>query len=317
MIVGVSGGADSVALILALDELAGAGKISVELVLAHLNHKLRGVESDADARWVAALGKKLGYRVVLKSADIKKRAQKSKDNLEQAARRARYEFFDAVAKSRKAKFVMTAHTMNDQAETILLNLIRGSGSDGLSGIEPLRPLSANSKVVLARPLVSWARRQDTEDYCRLRSIDYRNDEMNFDTGFSRVRVRKELVPLLEELNPRFVESVVRNSELFREDSVVLNLAAAALLDRDDIQIGERSLRAAPLRVAPAGLRRRALRLWLMKHRGDLRRIEQAHILAIEKLLVSQKSGRMVELPGGAKAFRQDGMLHYRPRGRGQ
>jgi tRNA(Ile)-lysidine synthase len=306
-----------VALLLALDELVRARKLSVQISVAHLNHKLRGAESNADARWVSVLGKKLGCPVVVKTADIGKRAQRSKDNLEQAARRARYEFLAAVARSHQAKFVMTAHTMNDQAETILLNLIRGSGSDGLSGIEPCRPLSPKSEITLARPLLSWARRQDTESYCLLKSIDYREDEMNSDDSFSRVRVRKELLPLLEGLNPRFVESVVRNAELFREDSVALNLAASGLLDQEANQSGEQSLRTAPLRAAPAGLRRRALRLWLLKHRGDLKRIEQAHITAIEKLLFSQKSGRMVELPGGATAVRQDGMLHYRSRGRGK
>jgi tRNA(Ile)-lysidine synthase len=187
----------------------------------------------------------------------------------------------------------------------------------LSGIEPRRPLSLQSEIVLARPLLSWARRQDTEAYCRLKSIDYREDEMNFDDSFSRVRVRKELLPLLEKLNPRFVDNVVRNSELFRQDAAALNLAASALLDRDNSSMPARPLRTAPLRAAPAGLRRRALRLWLAQHRGDLRRIEHAHILAIEKLMLSQKSGRIVELPGGGSAFRQSGMLHYRPRGSGQ
>jgi tRNA(Ile)-lysidine synthase len=300
--------------LVALDELLRAGKINVEPVVAHLNHKLRGADSNADARWVRSLARELGHTAVVKTADIKNRARKSKDNLEQAARRARYEFFAAMAKARKATLVMTAHTMNDQAETILLNLIRGSGSDGLSGIEPRRPLSLQSEIVLARPLLSWARRQDTEAYCRLKSIDYREDEMNFDDSFSRVRVRKELLPLLEKLNPRFVENVVRNSELFRQDAAALNLAASALLDRD---IRARTLRTAPLRAAPAGLRRRALRLWLAQHRGDLRRIEHAHILAIENLMLSQKSGRIVELPGGGSAFRQNGMLHYRPRGSGK
>jgi tRNA(Ile)-lysidine synthase len=123
-------------------------------------------------------------------------------------------------------------------------------------------------------------------------------------------VRKELLPLLEELNPRFVDNVVRNSELFRQDSAVLNLAAAALLDRDNSSKRAQSLLTASLRAAPAGLRRRALRLWLAQHRGDLRRIEHAHIVAIENLLLSQKSGRIVELPGGGSAFRQNGMLHY-------
>jgi len=312
IIVGVSGGADSVALLLALDELVQAGKLKVQIVVAHLNHKLRGADADADARWVAALAEKLGHAAVLRRADIKKRAAKSKDNLEQAARRARYEFFASVARSRKAKLVLTAHTLNDQAETILLNLIRGSGSDGLGGIEPLRPLSAGSEVVLARPLVTWARRRDTEKYCDLKSIEYRHDEMNFDDSFNRVRVRQELLHVFETINPKFVENVARNSELFRQDSAALNLMALTILDRDG-RTSAQPLSAARLRAAPAAVRRRALRLWLAQHRGNLKRIEQTHVLAIEKLLFSQKSGRTIELPGGSSAFRQNGMLHYRPR----
>jgi tRNA(Ile)-lysidine synthase len=313
IIVGVSGGADSAALLLALDELVQAGKLKVQIVVAHLNHKLRGADAEADALWVAALAEKLGHPAVVKRGDIKKRAAKSKDNLEQAARHARYEFFANVARSRKAKLVLTAHTLNDQAETILLNLIRGSGSDGLGGIEPLRPLSAGSEVVLVRPLVTWARRRDTEKYCHLKSIEYRHDEMNFDDSFNRVRVRKEVLPVFETINPKFVENVARNSELFRQDSVALNLMALTILDRDGTTSAPQPLSAARLRVAPAAVRRRALRLWLAQHRGDLRRIEQTHVLAIEKLLFSQKSGRTIELPGGGSAFRQNGLLHYRPR----
>ncbi len=301
------------ALLLGLDELVRGGKLDLQIIVAHLNHKLRGAHSDADARWVASLTRELGHPAVVKTVDVEKRAQKTKDNLEQAARRARYEFFAAVATSRKTRLVMTAHTMNDQAETILLNLIRGSGSDGLGGIEPQRKLSAKSEVVLARPLVSWARRRDTEAYCQLKSIDYRLDEMNFDESFSRVRVRKELLPLLEDLNPRFVENLTRNGEIFRQEGSALDGAATALFRQDNPPLAAQTLPAALLRDAPAGLRRRALRLWLGQQRGDLRRLEQAHIVAIEKLLLSRKSGRLIELPGGARVLRQNGMLHYRPR----
>jgi len=315
VIVGVSGGADSVALFLALDELVRAGKVNVEIVVAHLNHKLRGANSDADADWVRVLVKRFGHRSVIKSADIKQRALTFRDNLEQAARLARYEFFAAVARKRNARLVLTAHTMNDQAETILLNLIRGSGSDGLGGIAPCRPLVNGSEVVLARPLLSWARRQDTEDFCRRRLIDFREDEMNLDEAFTRVRVRKELLPLLEKFNRKFVENTVRNAEVLRADNAALDLAAAALLHFDENSGRALPVRTAALRAAPAALRRRALRLWLAHHRGDLRRIEHTHIIAIEKLLLSTKSGRAIELPAGATAVRQDGMLHYRPRRR--
>src|SRR6185369_9117900 len=114
VVVAVSGGADSVALLLGLDELVRSQKIKIKILVAHLNHKLRGPASDADARWVRSLAKDLGHRVIVRSFDIAKRAGKSKDNLEQAARLTRYEFLARVAKANKARLVLTAHTMNDQ-----------------------------------------------------------------------------------------------------------------------------------------------------------------------------------------------------------
>lgn len=312
--VAVSGGADSVALLLGLDELVHSRKIKIKILMAHLNHKLRGTASDADARWVRSLAKQLGYRVAVRSADVAKRATKSKDNLEQTARRARYDFLKQLAKEHGAKVVLTGHTMNDQAETILLNLIRGSGGDGLRGIERIRPIAARSDILLARPLMGWASRQDTEAYCRSRSVEFRDDEMNSDPAFTRVRVRKELLPLLERFNPRFIETVVRSAEILRTDNEALNAAAQRLVELASAeQVRERGpLRADVLRIAPAALRRRALRLWLEQHRGDLRRIEHAHLVGLEKLLLSTKGGRVAELPGGATVVHQNGLLHYRP-----
>ena len=316
IVTAVSGGADSVALLLVLDELIRAKKLKIKLVVAHLNHKLRGAAGDEDARWVRSLARELGHRASVGTRKVKLLASTTSDNLEQAARRARYEFLANTAKANKANLVLTAHTMNDQAETVLLNLMRGSGGDGLSGIERVRPLNRGSEIILARPLLSWARRSDTEDCCRQRSIDYRSDEMNADESFARVRVRKQLLPLMESFNPRFIQSVARSAEILRADNVALEAAAARLLELS-IQPGEKrqgnSLRIDLLRVAPLAVRRRALRLWLAQHRGDLIRIEHVHIAAIENLLVSTKSGRAIELPGGAIAFRKDGMLHYRGR----
>lgn len=313
VVVAVSGGADSVALLLGLDESVRSRKLNIRIEVAHLNHKLRR-ESNVDARWVRALAKELGHRVVVGSSDISARARKSNDNLEQAARRARYDFLKQVAKQSHAKTVLTAHTMNDQAETILLNLIRGSGGDGLRGIERLRPIAPRSEILLARPLLSWARRQDTEAYCRNRSIEFRDDQMNADPAFTRVRVRNEVLPLLEQFNPKFIETLARSAEILRSDNQALDNAAQRLVDvaanRQRRRI--KSLRTDVLRIAPTALRRRALRLWLEEHRGDLRRIEHAHLTGIEKLLLSTKSGRVAELPGGATVVRQSGLLHYRP-----
>lgn len=321
-IVAVSGGADSVALLLGVDELVKSKKLSIKIVVAHLNHKLRGKSGDADAGFVSSLAKKLRYSAVIKAVDVRAKASSAKDNLEQAARRSRYEFLRKTAHSNKAAIVLTAHTLDDQVETVLLNLLRGSGSGGLSGIEAIRPIHDGAEVLLVRPLLSWARRSDTEGFCRQHSIEIRIDEMNADRKYARVRVRKELVPLMKSFNPRFVEGLARTAEILREDDIALEGAAARLVElsrNGQTQVNrEPALRTDLLRVAPPALRRRALRQWLASCRGDLRRLEHAHIVALEKFLFNIKSGRVIELPGGAKIVRSRGLFLYRgPRLKGR
>jgi len=315
VIIAVSGGADSVALLLALDELVKSKKLAIEIVVAHLNHKLRGKSGAADARFVSSLAKRLGYQVVVRAVDVGAKAASGRDNLEQAARRARYEFLSKTGRLHKATLVLTAHTLDDQAETVLLNLLRGSGAAGLSGIEPVRSIHAGTEMLLARPLLSWARRSETEEVCRQHSIEIRVDEMNTDRKFARVRVRNELVPLMKSFNPRFVEGLARTAEILREDDVALECAATHLFERSlngqTREKKEPALRTDLLRVAQPALRRRALRQWLASCRGDLRRLEHAHIVALEKFLFSTRSGRVIELPGGAKIVRSGGFFLYR------
>lgn len=314
-VVAVSGGADSVALLLALDQLLKSGKLSIKIVVAHLNHKLRGESGDADANFVATLAKRLGYSAVVKAVEVRRKAASGKDNLEQAARRVRYEFLRKTAQSNKAGIVLTAHTLDDQVETILLNLLRGSGATGLRGIEPVRSIHAGTEIFLVRPLVSWARRSDTEQFCREHSIEARVDEMNADEKFARVRVRNELLPLMKSFNPRFVEGLARTADILREDDDALEGAAIRLvelsLDHQTEGKKEPALRADLLRNAPPALRRRALRQWLASCRGDLRRLEHAHIIALEKFLFSARSGRVIELPGGSQIVRSQGFFLYR------
>jgi tRNA(Ile)-lysidine synthase len=323
VIVGVSGGADSLALILALDELNGAGKLALDVTVAHLNHGLRGEAGERDAEWVRELASRLGYESALLCASVGERAAQSRDNLEQAARRARYEFLSATAAERKARLVMVAHTLDDQAETVMLRLLRGSGAEGLSGIEPVRRLDEQRDVLLARPLLGWARRADTEGYCRERGVEPRLDAMNMDERFARVRVRKTLLPLMTTFNGRVVEALARTALLLREDAAALEMVAAKLLAAASEQEAASDLAAsdvahtllAPLRVevlrdSPVALRRRALRQWLARGRGDLRRLEMAHIAAVEGLLAGERGGRRIELPGGASVSRKRGLLHF-------
>jgi tRNA(Ile)-lysidine synthase len=314
ILVSVSGGADSTALLLALDELIQRQKLKGRLVVAHLNHDLRGSASREDARWVKSLARSLGYRVTVGKAQVRRLATKSRQNLEQAARRARYAFLARTAKKEDATLVLTAHTMDDQAETILLNLMRGSGADGLCGIEPVRWLEGSSKVQLARPLLAWARRADTEAYCRARNVEFRTDLMNVDEQFARVRVRQRLLPLMQTFNARIVEALSRTADLLKDDKAALNAAAGRLLDlaAEDVSTNRPTsrLQVDLLSMAPLAIRRRALRQWIARGRGDLRRLELVHVIAVEGLIESSRGGRTIELPGGAKVSRKRGWLQF-------
>lgn len=311
VIVAVSGGADSVALLLGLNELLGARRLGIELRVAHLDHGLRET-SRADALWVEDLTRRLGYESKIEHVQV--RALAPRDNLEQSARRARYEFLARLSMEEGGGgTVLTAHTMDDQAETVLLRLLRGSGAEGLGGMEPVRPLQAGAKALLARPLLTWARRSQTEAYCRARQVDFRDDEMNEDERFARVRVRKQLLPLMQSFNARAVEALARTAQLLREDARALDKLAALLLEKartsfDACEDGGLSITA--LSKAEVSLRRRALRLWLAQERGDLRRLEMVHLLAVEGLLAGERGGRVVELPGGAKVSRRKGRLCF-------
>jgi tRNA(Ile)-lysidine synthase len=331
VVVAVSGGADSTALLLALEELITSSHFTLEVIVAHLDHSLREEAGADDARWVAELAQEHSFKSLIGCADVGERAALSLDNLEQAARRARYEFLAGAASKFDARFVLTAHTMDDQAETVLLRLMRGSGAEGLGGMETVRALDQESGALLVRPLLGWARRAQTEEYCRERRVVTRVDPMNADEKFARVRVRRSLLPLMMSFNGRVVEALARTASLLRDDDAALCLFAERLLEEasacgasgeDDREEDERSavhtsthasdssaLRVDVLRDAPRGLRRRALRVWLARGRGDTRRLELVHLRAVETLLEGERGGRSALLPGGARVYRKRGWIH--------
>jgi len=289
-IVACSGGADSTALLLAVKELSDRKKLSHSLLAAHFDHRLRK-ESRADADFVRDLCKEREIEFVFGSSPIEKRG-----NLEENARNARYSFLAKAAKKADAFAVLTGHTINDQAETFLLNLIRGGGTDGLSAMPTSRPL-AKSEAQLLRPLVRIATREETVEYCRENGVEFRSDPMNDDPRFTRVRIRREVIPLLSELNPRIVQTLARTAEQF---------AAAPKIEPP----GER-LRSSELVKLGENERLTLIRAWLIARQGSSRRLTFAHINAVDKLLTSTKSGRIVELPGGGVVQRSGGWLAYR------
>ncbi len=291
----VSGGADSVSLLLALQELRERGKLDIRLVAAHFDHKLRGRESEEDAEFVKRLAGELGVELATGSAELKKEG-----NLEQNARNARYEFLAETAERLKAYAVLTGHTLNDQAETFLMNLVRGAGPEGLRGMPEFRPMSpGKDRPLLVRPLLSWAKRADTENYCRLRKIEYRYDTMNEDLAFTRVRIRKLLIPMLEDFNPKIIETLARTAGL-------MPAAAAEKAEPPKTELKLSELKALSKQELYA-----TVRSWLAGHRGDTRQLQLKHIEAVGRLVHSRKSGRTVELPDGEIVEKSGGMLVFK------
>ena len=227
VMVAVSGGADSMALLHGLSRLktAGAGQV----IAAHFNHCLRGAESDADAAFVEATCSKLGIESELGAAEAPFAAEGEYAGLETAARSARYQFLTETASRRGARYVVTAHTADDQTETILQRILRGTGLLGLGGIPRTRRLSEATTVI--RPLLS-VRRNEILSYLESIGATYREDASNAETVFTRNRIRHELLPLLREQYAAGVdESLLRLGQLAEEARVALNPQVQALRDK--------------------------------------------------------------------------------------
>lgn len=214
--VAVSGGADSVALLLLLLELCE--KLGVVLSVVHFNHKLRGKASDADETFVAKLAAKYGLEFHSATADIAKKAKKERANLEDAGRRARYDYFRSLIDSGMCSRIAVAHTADDQAETVLAHILRGTGLAGLGGIH-----TAAGSVF--RPLLN-IRGEELRAYLRRKKQSWREDATNRDTKRLRARIRKKLLPLLEkQFQSAVVEHLTTLAELAREDEALLEALA--------------------------------------------------------------------------------------------
>lgn len=359
-VVAISGGADSVALAAALFDLRRLKKLNLRFVCAHFNHNLRGEESDADEHYVRRFAEKSEFELACGKPDEENpfsKVKNNKGNLEQNARFARYNFLLDTAENLRAAGVLTAHTMSDQAETFLLNLIRGSGLQGLGGIKPLRDFSnaefpgaknetrdaeseddspsvthesseaetlnetgnQNRKtreptaLLLARPLLNWATRELTENFCLENKIEFRLDSMNDDLAFRRVRIRKILLPLLADFNPKIVETLAKTAELLRSDFSNLENSAAEKAKnlRLDERENEHILPVKDLKNLFPSMRRQILRDWLKNCRAvNLRRLDSKHIEAIDNLIGSRRSGRKIELPGGETIIKSGGKLLF-------
>lgn len=278
----VSGGADSVCLLRVL--LALAEKRGFSVACAHFNHGLRGAEAQRDADFVADLCTRLGVEFRPGSGDVAAFAAEHGLGTEDAARRLRYAFLEETARALGAERIATAHTADDNAETMLLHLARGAGSRGLAGIPPVR---GN----LIRPMLGVTR-QEVEAYLRELGEDWVTDSSNLTDDYARNRVRHGAVPVLQVLNPRFARSALRTAEALREDEAYLTDLAAQFLEAHGERTGETlRLPAAALSALPRPVSARVLRLAC----GPA--LEAGHVEALRALCLPGKSGAAVDVPG--------------------
>jgi tRNA(Ile)-lysidine synthase len=308
--VAVSGGADSVALLMLLEEMRN--DLGVTLTILHFDHGLRGAESDEDARFVEEMARSRGIEFILERQDVGAIAAKQKWNLEDAARRLRYSFFDRDVKDGRATRVAVAHTADDQAETVLAHLLRGTGPTGLAGIYPVA-----GKIV--RPLLA-ERRQDLREYLREAGQAWREDSTNLDLRRQRARIRSRLVPLLErDFSPRITTHLAALADLAREEETFWNAIVEdrfqKLVQRRDgtLIIGIRDL-LSPIELAHGSgdavagergglnslraLTERLLRRLYQELHGSRQGLSAAHVRQAIRLAAESSSGRRVEWPGG-------------------
>ncbi len=215
IVVGVSGGADSVCLLDCFQ------KMGYKLVIAHFNHQLR-LQAEKDASFVERISKQLGLPFELGTSDVKEYAEESHKSIEEAARILRYQFLMKIAKKFNAKYVAVAHNADDQVETVMMHLIRGSGISGLTGMKEKTIIDEFDKeIVILRPLLSiW--RSEIEDYLKINDLIYREDETNFDLQFTRNQIRNELIPGITKNYPKFKEQIWQTAFLLTEDKEIID-----------------------------------------------------------------------------------------------
>jgi tRNA(Ile)-lysidine synthase len=295
LLVAVSGGPDSVCLFHSLVQLQEG--LNLKLHVAHLNHQLRGAESEADAQYVSNLAHQLGVPATIGQRDVKAYQTKQRISLEEAAREVRYNFLAEVAKSIGTDRVAVGHTTDDHIETILMHLIRGTGSRGLRGLQATSCWhSSGSSLIIVRPLLQVSR-QETADYCHNHQLMPRLDVSNLSLSPLRNRIRHHLLPLLQSYNPRVADALLRTASIAGDDLAFLDKESARLWGKVVRKQGGCVIfdKGRFLQL-PSALQRHLLRAAIEGLLGNLKDIEARHIEEITAAL-TKPAGKRLSLPG--------------------
>jgi tRNA(Ile)-lysidine synthase len=305
VVVGVSGGADSVCL---LHVLAKWQKVlGIKFHVAHLNHQLRGVESEADAKYVSDLAGSLGIPITIDRQDVAAYRSERNFSVEEAARELRYAFLARVAREVGANRIAIGHTKDDQVETILMHILRGTGITGLCGLAPCSPMpydkqgmslrapTSRGNLLVIRPLLDITR-EETTSYCREHQLDPRIDSSNRSLSFFRNRLRLQLLPLLRQYSPGVDQALLRLADIAKEDKAFIEQQASELWgevarqENNAIYLDKKQVASLPI-----ALQRQLLRAAVTKLAGDTRDIEASHIEAARSLL-NKAVGKRISLP---------------------
>ncbi len=308
VVLGVSGGPDSLCLLHVLTRLAPG--LDLRLHVAHLNHGLRGSESDADADFVREIARAWQLPFLGERVDVAALAQEQRLSVEEAARQARYSFLWRTAIERGARCVAVGHHADDQAETVLMHFLRGSGVAGLRGMRPSvpladlrglsnRPAPAGATVQLVRPLL-YLRRADIEAYCREEHLEPRFDRSNEDTTFYRNRLRGELLPILRTYNPGIDDVLAHTAEVMAGDFGIVAQATEEAMRRVETPARpeEVCFRMDDWRELPLGLQRSTVRAAVTRLRSSLRNINWEHVEHAVQVARRGETGASATIAGG-------------------
>ncbi|MCX5680641.1 MAG: tRNA lysidine(34) synthetase TilS [Candidatus Omnitrophica bacterium] len=294
----VSGGPDSVFLVHALSRLKNKLKLK-NIAICNLDHGLRAGESKADSAFAGKLAKEIGLEFFHKSIDLKNMKHKG-ISIEEAAREERYKFFASASALSGAGIIATGHTLDDQAETILMRFIKGSALKGIVGIAPVREFG---KLKVVRPLIE-IEKYEIVDYLNSANIGYRIDSTNVEPIYFRNVVRSQILPFLERYNPKLKRSLFNLAEHLREDFNFIEQAKSKILAGKSVPGAMRvEVRLKDIAVQPRALQKEILRDLLEDAGGELKRLSFRHWKEMESLIRHKSSGNSVDLPGGIRLTR--------------
>lgn len=300
VLAGVSGGADSVALLHVLHSLRST--LDMDLTVVHVNHGLRGAEADAEAEFVQSLAGRLGVPCVVEKVAVAARARAEGSSVEMAGRAARYEVFARVARTVGADRVAVAHHADDQVETLLLRLLRGTSLRGLGG---MRPCSTVEGLRVIRPMLE-VRHAEAVAFLKAHHLAWREDASNADVALLRNRIRHTLLPFLEqEFHPSVRANLLRTASVLRDEQDWLEKMTSGLARRCRAPGG--GLRVDALQLLPAAARRRILLDWLLGHGIPAERMEWALLERVDAWL--HGTAPRLSLPGRSVVERTDGVIH--------